>query len=135
MIKEPSRSQWDRTARVKATIALLLAATAVAGCASASQRSADSDPLEIRVRNNLIPPTSLTISLLPAVGTRAFVGVVSPSQTKTLEYALATPAGPYRLLAETTDGSAMASRQFMIPSDNGVEWNLSLNRIWVTGEP
>ena len=115
-------------------MALLLAGTAAA-CASTSQRSVDPDPLEIRMRNNLIPPTSLTISLLPAAGPRSFVGLVSPSETKTLELDLTTPAGPYRLLAEATDGSAMASRQFMITNDDGVEWNLSQNRIWVTGEP
>ena len=134
MIQKTATSRWDRAARVRATIALLLAGTAAA-CASASQRSADADPFEIRVRNNLVPPTSLSISLLPSVGSRSFVGLVSPSQTKTLEYDLTAPAGTYRLLAEATDGSAMASRPFVIPSDNGVEWNLSMNQIWVTGEP
>ena len=134
MIDNTSTRHWHRAARVRAGIALLLTSMGAA-CASASQRSADTDPLEIRVRNNLIPPTTLTISLLPAVGTRSYVGVVSPSQTKTLEYDLAVPAGQYRLLAEATDGSAMASRQFVIPSDNGVEWDLSLNQVWVVGEP
>lgn len=133
MTEKTSTSQWDLAARVRATMALLVAGTAAA-CASASQRSADPNPLEIRVRNDLMPPTSLTISLLPAEGARSFVGVLSPSETKTLELDLATPAGPYRLLAEATDGSAMASRQFMLTSDAGVEWNLSHNRIRVTGE-
>ena len=134
MAGNTTASRWDRAARVQAVIALLVAGTA-AGCASASQRSTDDQPLEIRVRNNLMPPTSLSISLLPSSGARSFVGLVAPSQTKTLEYDFPAAAGMYRLLAEATDGSALASRAFVMPSDNGVEWDLALNQIWTVGGP
>ena len=112
--------------RLTTMVALALATT---GCAMMGKRSAEADGVQIRVQNNLIPGTSLSVSVLPSVGPRIQVGFVAPSETKNLRFDPGTPAGPYRLFAETTEGAAIASRQFYLATVRAVEWNVSLNTV------
>jgi hypothetical protein len=103
----------NRTRRGVVVMTMLAAATGLA-CGSLRLGGNDGRAVEIRVQNNLTPPTSLSISLLPAAGARRFVGVVAPSETKTLRVDPPPESGAYRLLGEATDGSALASRQFAL---------------------
>jgi hypothetical protein len=118
----------NRTRRAVAIMTLLATASGLA-CASLNLGGSDGRAVEIRVQNNLTPPTSVSISLLPAAGARRFVGVVAPSEAKALQVDPPPESGAYRLLAEATDGSALASRQFALTEGRRIEWTLSTNSV------
>jgi hypothetical protein len=80
-----------------------------------------------RVQNNLVPAASLTISLIPAAGSRRTIGVVGPSRTEELRVPRGSDADPHRLMAEVGSGPATTSRQFAIVNASVVEWNVGAN--------
>lgn len=118
-------------------LCLLLVALLGAGCAPATQQSGDPDELgddgvQIRVENNTIPPTSLTISIQPEIGTRRLLGSMTPSSTRTFEYEAGVAAGEYVLLGETVSGQTLRSRPFLLSGDARVTWDVNLNVVRVT---
>ena len=80
-----------------------------------------------RVQNNFVPAASLTISLIPASGSRRTIGVVGPSRTEELRVPRGSHADPHRLMAEAGTGPATTSRQFTIANASVVEWNVGAN--------
>lgn len=128
----------QRGKRIARGVRIALIATALVGtgvaapaCASRGARGGG-QAVEVRVRNSLIPATSLTVSMLPATGVRWQVGFVAPSETKSLRVERSL-IGMHRLLAETTDGSAIASRQFSGSDVTAVEWDVGMNSLRVIG--
>ena len=135
-MKYPASHDARRAMLRSAAATHLLLALAVSGCAATRPAVADAeDATHIRVQNNVMPPTQLTVSLIPVTGSRQMVGFVGSSETKTLELPSDPPAGPVRLLAETTDGSALASRQFTILDGETVVWDVSANMVSVLATP
>lgn len=115
---------------------LALSVSALTACASGGGAATDEalpgEGVAVQVENNLIPPTSLTIWLVSTTGARELLGTVSPSETKTLAATEARFGGDYRLVAETTAGRELASREFFVGDDTtGVEWDLNANMISV----
>ena len=115
-----------------------LVVLALAGCGGATtQAGAEAGaavaPAEgqmvVRIQNNLIPPSSLTVYAVPETGVRQMLGVMQPSETKTftLDPSLATTQ--YRLVAEATGGQEIASREFTFAGTSGVTWDMNLNVI------
>ncbi|HET7274912.1 MAG TPA: hypothetical protein VFI91_07010 [Longimicrobiaceae bacterium] len=110
----------------------LIAVLAVSGCASAGAGSATEGDLAVRVVNDIIPPTSLTIWMVPTTGGRDMIGVVPPGATRTLDYNLVTASGEYRIQGETTGGEELWSYPFVLSdSDTLVEWDVSANSITI----
>jgi len=85
----------------------------------------------VRVNNDLTPPTTLTVGLLPNTGVVDLIGTVSPSDAKTLTFMPRVPAGPYRLQAETSMGTVIMSREFVLGNSDRIEWDLSSNTVRV----
>ncbi len=112
-------------------IGFLAAALLLAACAAAVPGAADAELL-IRVQNNLVPPTSLTVWAVPATGTRQMLGTVDPSTTATLRFDPAPAAGQYRLMAETTAGTEIVSNPVVLSDAAVVQWDLSSNIATVT---
>lgn len=109
----------------------LLAFVLIAGCASTSETEGAAD-VPVEVRNNLIPPTSLTVWMVPTVGGRDMLGVVPPGATQTLGFNMFSASGEYRLQAQTTAGEEIWSYPFILSeSDAAVIWDLSANNIQV----
>lgn len=82
----------------------------------------------VRVQNNLIPPTSLTIYAVPQTGVRQMLGVLQPSETRSFTFEPAA-VGQYRLVAQATAGSEIASREFTFAGTSGVVWDMNSNMI------
>ncbi len=103
----------------------------LAACATATGRGAleNEDAVRVRVKNNLQPPASLTVSIVPTNGARQMLGVIEPSATKVLRFEQQQDAFQYRLVAETAAGVPISSRPFTLEDVATVEWDLSLNTI------
>jgi hypothetical protein len=108
--------------------ALTLAPMLLSSCLF-GRRSGEEPTVTVRVQNNLVPATALTISLLPASGERRTIGVVGPSRSDELRFPAGSSTDPHRLLAEAASGTATASRLFTLSSAATVEWNVGLNTL------
>lgn len=87
-------------------------------------RSMSGGAAEVRIINDLMPPTSLTIRIIPTVGTTTTLGLVNPQETATLVYPNATTAGSYVLAATTQDGVTLRTDSFSFPPEGGVTWDV-----------
>jgi heme/copper-type cytochrome/quinol oxidase subunit 2 len=106
---------------------LLLAVTGLGACASGGMGAGGAGNTVLRVENNLIPATSLSIYAVPEVGTRTLVGVVDPSSTATLRFNASAAGGQYRFVAETTAGNEIASNPITVSSGATIRWDLTAN--------
>lgn len=121
------------------TVLRLLVVLVLVGCGggAATQAGAEAGaavaPAEgevvVRVQNNVIPPTSLTVWAVPETGVRRMLGVMQPSETKTFTFEPSLPNTQYRLVAQATAGSELVSREFTFAGVSGVTWDMSLNVI------
>lgn len=117
--------------------AALVFAFALAGAACATTAQEDTTTGEpaagqygVQVENDLIPPTSLTVWLVPETGARVLLGTVQPSETTTFTLEQAPAAAvEYRLLARTTDGTEVTSNPFTMSEPHTVTWNTQSNLI------
>lgn len=108
-------------------LAVLALIVGLAACASAP-RGGGAGGVAVRVENNLIPPTTLTVWAHPQVGVRSMVGVIQPSTTKTLYFEPSSVAGQYVFVAETTTGQAIRSNPVGLSGPGGtVVWDVSAN--------
>ena len=100
------------------------AATAAPGAAAAVAEGAK----VVRVQNNLIPPTSMTVYAVPQTGVRQMLGVLQASETKafTLEPAA---VGQYRLVGQVSAGSEVVSPDFTFAGTRGVTWDMNSNLV------
>ncbi|MEW5930510.1 MAG: hypothetical protein AB1941_23875 [Gemmatimonadota bacterium] len=123
------------TALIAAPVVLLIA---LGGCAPATPPAATAAPgaaaavaegaKVVRVQNNLIPPSSLTVYAVPQTGVRQMLGVLQPSEAKTFTFEPAA-IGEYRLVAQATAGSEIVSRDFTFAGTRGVTWDMNSNVI------
>jgi hypothetical protein len=117
-----------RTIRRAASALALIALTVMGGCASGGEGGGE--PVLVEVQNDLVPPSALTIYLLPEVGARRLLGNVSPSETATLQFSEST-VGQVRLVARTTAGTEIVSNPVTFGSASTLEWDLSSNILTV----
>lgn len=111
--------------------ALVLALPLVGGCATGGTGEAGDTMAAVEVRNDLIPPTALTIYLMPESGVRRLIGDIGPSQTKVLPLRDPMP-GQHRLMARTTGGHEIFSNRITVAVSDTLHWDMSSNI--VTGE-
>ncbi|MDP9349387.1 MAG: hypothetical protein M3P24_09665 [Gemmatimonadota bacterium] len=113
--------------RFAALLALLLSTILSSACAPAAQGEASAgDGVLVRVQNNLIPPTSLTVYAVSETGTRRLLGSVNPNVTETLRFE-AGAGGQYRILARTTAGQEVLSNPVSVRSGEGIRWDVQAN--------
>jgi hypothetical protein len=112
-------------------VASLALAPLLGGCATGSNATEGAATAAVEVRNDLIPPTSLTIYLVPESGVRRLLGNVGPSQTRVLAIRDPMP-GQHRLMGRTTGGNEIYSNRINVGVSDTLRWDLSSNI--VTGE-
>lgn len=114
----------------KVLFATLLLLTA--GCATVpADPDAPQETLDIRVNNNLVPPVTLTISLMPVSGIERNLGQAFSSRATDFRYSGIAPRGQYQLVARATDERAMASNPIVLDGVQAIEWNLQYNRVTI----
>lgn len=104
---------------------LVLLPILLVACASTSELPAGSE-ITLRVENDLIPPTTLTIHAVTETGSRRLVGVVRPSQTTTLNFA-EVGTSQYRFVAETTTGNEIISNTITLGAGDEAIWSMNSN--------
>lgn len=87
------------------------------------------DQVAVRVQNNTISPTSVTVYAVPETGVRQMLGLLNPSETKTFTFDPTAATSQYRLVAEATGGAELVSREFSFAGTTGVVWDMSLNSV------
>jgi hypothetical protein len=114
---------------IRSRFALLLLALSlpVSGCAMGGMGAAGEGSVAVEVENNLIPPTSLSVYAVPETGARRLIGVVDPSETRTLRFDPVGAAREYRFAAETTSGADIVSNPLVIGANDAVRWDVTAN--------
>lgn len=119
--------------RATATLAVLLGVV-LAACATGGGMGAGGEgSTALEVRNNLIPPTSLSVYAVPDVGSRQLIGVVQPGSTRTLRFDPVGAGGQFRFMAETTEGRDIVSNPLTFSSGATITWDVNANLATVSG--
>jgi ABC-type molybdate transport system permease subunit len=114
----------------------LAAALPLGGCARARGGRRAARPIAVHVRNDVIPPSELSVYLVSESGGRQFLGSVPPSQTRTLMFRQAAILERYQLIAEPPLARAIRSQPFMVDRNvAGVSWELGLNSLLLIQPP
>lgn len=110
-----------------------LALLAVAACATAGAEGDGAQAqLEIRIDNNLIPPASLDVYLVPRSGIERNLGNVIGSGVQRLYYRGLPLKGEYRIVARTPGNATLASPILVLDGVTGIQWDLQRNFIEIT---
>lgn len=112
---------------------LLVGIVALGACATGGMGGAAEGSTGLEVQNNLIPPTALTIYLVPEIGTRRMIGSVQPGATRVVRFDPISASGQYQFVAETTFGRDIVSNPVTFRSGDSIRWDVSANLAVVTG--
>ena len=115
------------------TAVAVLAALAMAGCATNQGGEGEEGPTEVlrvRVENNGTIPSHLRISLVPVSGgAAARVGTMSTLASETLTVRLAEINGTYRLRAEGGTNAVLLSPPINLRGNETIIWDMRLNAV------
>jgi hypothetical protein len=111
--------------------ALLLVTACASGPRSEAPAESSGETLDIRVNNNLVPPTILTISLVPTSGVERNLGEAWSSRVSNFRYSGLAPRGQYRLYGRAANNRQMASEILVLDGVRAIEWNLQSNRVTI----
>ena len=105
--------------------------TATAACASSGGQPAaggTQGQLDIRINNNLIPPRTLTIYLVPRSGIEQNLGDILGSGMKTVSYRGLALKGEYQLVARVVGAEvAVFSNIVVLDKVRLIDWDLQRN--------
>jgi hypothetical protein len=107
---------------------LLAALLLLAACGLPGRAGDGANRVQLRVENNLIPPTSLTVFAVPEVGSRRMAGVVRPGETATLTFSAPVVEG-YRFTAQTTAGREIVSNTVTLGPGRAAVWDVNANLV------
>jgi hypothetical protein len=110
---------------------MVLFVACAAGSTGSDTEDLEQDVIPVLVRNNLTPPTAITIRVLKPSGTRVVLGTVPPRTARTLRFKESFFESGYLLVAQTTEGTEVASRPFDLFPRSAVEWTLTTNSLAV----
>jgi hypothetical protein len=104
---------------------------ALSGCASSGTTGGEGgdaisgDAVAITINNDLVPPASVTIWMVPENGGRRRLGTVNPNGEQTFNFSPGVRSMEHRLVAEATGGSDRESNPFTLVATSGVRWSIS----------
>lgn len=124
---------FSRILRRASACLVLFFAALLGACATGGTGAAGGGSVALEVENNLIPPTSLSVYLLPDAGSRQLIGVVQPGATRVLRFDPIGASGQYRFRAETTEGREIISNPLTISSGTTISWNVNANLATTSG--
>ena len=119
---------------MKMRFGIILLAGVLAACATTpgGEEEGTGADLVLRVNNNLVPPTVVTIYFAPESGIERSLGVAYTSRITEFRYRGLQPKGRYRLVARATDDRMMGSAVVVMDGVTGLEWTLQSNFVTVT---
>ena len=85
----------------------------------------------IVVRNDISPPTTLTIVIRQAGSDKETLGTLAPEEERTFTYSSGSLQGNYQLVARQSSGAAATSREFTLFTDARVHWQVGPNSLSV----
>lgn len=118
--------------RVRAAFAALFVVLglSLSACATAGGRHSESGNLiSVRVQNDLVVPSVLTIFIVDDLGTRRLIGNVPANTSATLSYDPSLPSGRYHLIGRTTSGAEITSQTITATAGETIVWRMSNNLV------
>jgi len=115
--------------------ALLLFVPACATAGGGAGEERDRESVEIRVTNDLVTPTTVSVLVVSEDGTERVLGQVAPDSSATFEFRPFLSSIQHRLVAESTRGRSLVSEAFTPARLAGVSWRLETNRIRLRRAP
>ncbi len=116
----PAHGRWLRPV---ARLSLSLSLSAGVSCAMGARSAETPGQVVVEVRNNLTPPTSITVFVLPESGGREYLGSVDPLDTRELTVPQ-PPTGTYRFLARTAEGSEFVTNPVAFRPGEVLQWDV-----------
>ena len=115
---------------------LVLASFGVSACASGggggggeAEAPASGDQVRVVVDNDMIPPSNITVYMVPESGARRRLGTISGSQRSTFRYSPTMRTMNFRLVAEVVGENDRRSEEFNLVNVTGIEWALSRSTV------
>lgn len=115
--------------------ALTLAGALVVGaCASggstpgaepAGAQTGGGDQVAVQVRNDIVPPATITVYIAPETGSRRRLGTIPPNGQQTFTYNPGIRSMEHRLVAEVSGGQGTQSNPFTLEGATRVTWGAS----------
>ena len=122
--------------RVIPVATMVLAAFGLSACASGGgmgggeeEAAGGGDQVRVVVDNDMIPPSNITVYIVPESGTRRRLGTVAGSQRSTFRYTPSARTMQFTLLAEVVGENDRRSESFNFVDVNGIEWALSRRNV------
>ncbi len=105
---------------------------AAAACASSGGGGAADTTMQpagntvtIRVTNDMIPPTPITVWIAPETGSRRRLGTIEPSRQGTFTFTPGIRSMDHRLVAEPSTGNDVTTTPFTLEGVTVVRWTTS----------
>jgi hypothetical protein len=112
-----------------ALASLVITACASGGGGGETQTQAPAQPtgntISIRVTNDIVPPTSITVWMVPEQGSRRRLGTLEPNGQGTYTFSPGIRSMEHRLTAEKTGGGSASTNPFTLEGVTGVRWAAS----------
>ena len=118
------------TALALALVTLGACATSSAGTAETAM-TAPAEGTDIVVDARTSPVSSMTVWLHPDTGARERLGVVTSDELRRFPVDDVLYGSDVHLVAETTMGNEVVSREFTLLDNSLVEWDVDLNTITI----
>ena len=110
-------------------LALALVLILAAGCASAP--AGTQSILYVDVSNDMVPPSTVDVYLVPETGIERHLGTIT-SGRHNLRYNGLAPVGNHRLAARRTNGSTIWSSTLVLDGVTALQWSLMSNLVRIT---
>ena len=112
---------------VLASVIVGAAACASSGSSGAAAEApqGNANTVTIQVTNDMIPPTQITVWIVPETGSRRRLGSVEPSRQASFPFSPAIRSMDHRLVAEPTGGNDVTTTPFTLDGVSAVRWTTS----------
>ena len=113
--------------RVLVPVVLLLLAGCATGRGPTSDLASDPQAVEIVVRNNIMPPSLMTIRIISGAGTTRLLGSVPSGASRSFAFSQTLYERAYQMTAEPSIGNTILSQDFQLYEAARVVWSLNTN--------
>jgi hypothetical protein len=81
--------------------------------------------IAVQVTNDVVPPTSITVWMVPETGSRRRLGTISPNGQDTFNYNPAIRSMEHRIVAQASGAQDRTSNPFVLEGVTSVQWSVS----------
>ena len=108
-----------------AFVAFVACSSTGSGGADTGMPSAGENAVAVQVTNDVVPPTTVTVWVVPETGSRRRLGTISPNGQQTFNFDPGITSMEYRLVAEASDSEDRSSNPFVLEGAQTVQWSVS----------